>query len=98
MCQFLADPVFAVNSKSFLTKDKAALLTSWSSWFGGEDEIEAVKKLRQNDSRMLDYIRKHHLFPPSSLHYKLEHPETDSGASYGLVKVIQQLLKNKVNT
>ncbi|XP_021952088.1 protein Star [Folsomia candida] len=57
-----------------------------------------VTTLLQNDSRILNYIRKNHLFPPSTKEYNLRKPgvgETDLDT--GLTTVIKELLGDKKN-
>jgi hypothetical protein len=62
----------------------------------GVQEKLMVAQLLYNDPRILDYIRQHHLFKPSTLKYNLNNPRADSGDVNDIVPVIKRLLRNKV--
>lgn len=57
-----------------------------------------VTTLLQNDTRILNYIWKHHLLPPSKKRCNLKNPQIDSGLQIAeLTSIIKNHLKNKVS-
>ena len=54
------------------------------------------KELQQNDSRLLEFIRLHHLLPPSPNPYQLKDPAGDPSSKMGIRSYVHQLLGNKV--
>src|SRR5579863_10532984 len=59
---------------------------------------ELLTTLQQNDTRIVNYIRRFHLNPPSKLPYNLSHPEigVDGGPDVKFTTLVRQILKNKV--
>lgn len=57
---------------------------------------ELVSTLSQDDPRLVQYVRDHHLTPPSTKPYNLNNPNIDPGDWVGLTPILRRLLKNMV--